>query len=276
MASAIRVLLPRFSETNTDLPPLSHYPTIDVAAYDEKEPLECSKKIAELVAGKWEPDDGLPMGYLFDYEKDIIAAYLHPENRRWPDWLARGCPRAWPSVTRLEAKTVSNPIPEERIGAWRSATDLIFVDAHVGGAPTAGQDVASQVTEQRLALPEAGPRRTLRYPVRDRLHVAVLVSGGIAPGINAVIAGIVERHYLYAQALTATRHHRFHIFGYRDGFQGVLRNSRKELKAGEVRDAANRAGSMIGTSRIPSLMDRQNVEQRRNVIRQLIRCTATF
>jgi hypothetical protein len=47
--------------------------------------------------------------------------------------------------------------------------------------------------------------------------VGILVSGGIAPGINAVIAGIVERQTMYAQQ----GHYRLNIHAYQNGLNAI-------------------------------------------------------
>ena len=67
-----------------------------------------------------------------------------------------------------------------------------------------------------LTLPEAGPRRDLHFSPDQPLRVDIVVSIGIAPGINAVIDGIVQRHFKYA-----TKHNvPLEVFGLQDGFLG--------------------------------------------------------
>ncbi len=54
----------------------------------------------------------------------------------------------------------------------------------------------------------------LAYPRIDHdLNVAVIVSGGITPGINAVIDGITQRHYMYARGKYNVR-----VYGFKDWF----------------------------------------------------------
>ena len=61
---------------------------------------------------------------------------------------------------------------------------------------------------EKIFFPEAGPREFSYFPRKDnkrlikgmqKLKVGILVSGGIAPGVNAVIDGIVQRHRKYAE-----------------------------------------------------------------------------
>ena len=75
-----------------------------------------------------------------------------------------------------------------------------------------------------LTFPEARPRKFLYYPKdHGQLRVGIVVSGGIAPGINSVIAGIVKRHVLYHKAANNPRGS-LNIIGYLEGFKSFLRN----------------------------------------------------
>jgi 6-phosphofructokinase 1 len=106
--------------------------------------------------------------------------------------------------------------------------------------------------------------------------VAVLVSGGIAPGINAVIDGIVQRHYLYANPLRYADSVRYRdtptctieIRGLLNGFRAfddpnnpftfryLIPNHGEQLTNSHIvtSDLANRGGSMLGTSRVDELI----------------------
>ncbi len=94
----------------------------------------------------------------------------------------------------------------------------------------------------------------------------MLVSGGIAPGINAVIDGIVQRHWLYAE-----RHgyeEGLKVFGFQNGFSAFddLESSNRLLAAklshykGKDRrldtfNHVNEGGSILGTSRVDDLIN---------------------
>jgi 6-phosphofructokinase 1 len=105
------------------------------------------------------------------------------------------------------------------------------------------------------------------------LKVGILVSGGIAPGINAVIDGIAQRHWLYAKQHAVGRPHPgVEIYGLRDGFlskgriqHSVMLRADKQQPIvgwnGEVFDTPNHAhegGSILGTSRVGALLHAGN------------------
>ncbi|HWS89872.1 MAG TPA: 6-phosphofructokinase [Pyrinomonadaceae bacterium] len=227
------------------------------AGLGEAEARDCAHEVATSLGAAWVPPDDLPLSYQFDYEKDIIAAYSRGEL---PGKLIEaGCPREWPAVTR-RVGDAENLVPEDEIGLFgdwdhehgapRDEEPQVFVaalaDYYKGGPGNV-----------RLALPEARPRKRLYYPNRQGggLTVGVMVSGGIAPGINAVIAGVVERQYLYAarggyeNALT--------VNGYYNGLDGLIRQGTlpKPLKPDMMKNQNTRGGSMLGTSRSRQFMD---------------------
>ena len=63
-----------------------------------------------------------------------------------------------------------------------------------------------------------------------------MVSGGIAPGVNAVIDGIVQRHWQYAKG----RRGELSIYGLTDGFLS-LGNWKDAQPATESREEATQA-----------------------------------
>jgi 6-phosphofructokinase 1 len=99
----------------------------------------------------------------------------------------------------------------------------------------------------------------LRYPLQQggSLGVGILVSGGIAPGINAVIDGIVSRHRLYSEKQNAAgKKHSLDIVGYREGFKALFRNGvpPQSLTSTAIRDVVEAGGSFLGTSRADELL----------------------
>lgn len=136
-----------------------------------------------------------------------------------------------------------------------------------------------------LSFPEAGPREILRYPSPGHPHllkVGILVSGGIAPGINAVISGIVNRHWLYARppvpqrgANTPYAPYKVEIYGYLEGFKALARGSGNHqlLTPEDVRDKAHRGGSILGTSRLPELLEPSR-DKRIDTIQEIIQALA--
>ena len=98
--------------------------------------------------------------------------------------------------------------------------------------------------------PGKGPRRGRRP------RFAILTSGGDAPGMNAVLAGATE-------AASAAR---VSLMGIPVAFEGLAEGRATTLHASEVRAAAGRSGTLLGTSR--------RVDLRR--ASQLDRCVAAI
>jgi len=203
--------------------------------------LECASLIAGWLPNHhWVPDDGLPLGYLFDYEKDIIEAYAAGvDGLVDTELFGRGVPERWPSVCRREAAH-ENRLPEALTGRHRTDDDVVLVDARARIARGAA-----------LTFPEAGPRPALHYSRKRQLQVRIVVSGGVAPGTNAVISGIVKRHELYAEQGGGPG---ASILGFTEGFRGLLRGATMALTEVDMRQAAHRGGSTLPTSRAEQLL----------------------
>ena len=71
--------------------------------------------------------------------------------------------------------------------------------------------------------------------------IAVLTSGGDAPGMNAAIRGVVRS--ALAEGLE--------VFGIYDGYQGLYNNKIKQLNRYSVSDIINRGGTFLGSARFP-------------------------
>lgn len=224
------------------------------------------------------------------------------------EWLEQGCPLRWPDVEMVsdERKWHPNPVPTDEIGAFRKNREdssLDDLDRPAPGVAAEEQgDAASPpplkvcescpedgheeervivdvrtvyhrfgvrcLQRQKLTFLEAGPRKVLAFPAGIRLKIGIVVSGGIAPGINAVISGIVERHRLY-QEMHGKRGgssvYNLEIFLYHDGLSGVLGDRCEQLGSndlGRMRGQSNLGGSMIGTSRHDVLLDISDARER--------------
>ena len=163
--------------------------------------------------------DGLPQSYPFSYEKEIIDAYLRkgglPEEK-----IREGCPREWPDVERNQANE-DNPAPQSQIGDFRdrvgnSDSSSQRRDPRVFSAALSDY-LSSDVSPPALSFPEAGPRKSVAFSRDKRINVGILVSGGIAPGVNAVLSGLMKRQVLYADfGGWACR-----ILMYREGFKAL-------------------------------------------------------
>jgi 6-phosphofructokinase 1 len=246
-------------------PPSSSTPETR-ASETRKSAVECAKSIIQRLGLPWLPDDGIPLGYPFAYEKDIIEEYVKGNGHASRERVAEGCPSIWPIVEHLPTY-YDNPLDPDEIGKFTDDTRII-VDSRL----RTSEGVPS------LALLEARPRERLRYPDWDRqprnLGVGILVSGGIAPGINAVIDGIVKRHTLYAEALRNEFPYALNIKGFAEGFRGFFHAGvqSKHLTVSMVEPFAEHGGSLLGTSRPEELLGsdpKERAECRRRIVMRL-------
>jgi 6-phosphofructokinase 1 len=204
------------------------------------------------------PVGGLPTEFLFNYEKDIIRAYIEGKGRFPEDKVSKGCPPIWPQVRTVEAAT-DNPMEPRIAGAWRDAAQ-VRVDARLLAE-------ADPSISERMVFPEAGPRKHVIS--QDPLRAAILVSGGLAPGINAAIEGIVERHRQYASAfLKRNPHYRLELEGYQEGFKALTgtANLPRLKDMANVKTQAMLGGSLLPTARADELLDRDPFIRRNRLI----------
>ena len=221
---------------------------------------------------------------LFTYEKNMIdcfhsLAILTPEApftkmlEKDRDELIKkfesGLPIRWPRIrVRTDSQLMSNPLLEQgAVGASRTGiSSLIEEGPCETGCPD--QVVAAALSkyhrdggqqrcmlEETLSFLEAGPRRNLMELGRA-VHAGIVVSGGIAPGVNAVIDGIVQRHTAYHKALTPKQG--IEICGFRHGFWGLSRSGmphsfRLPLTCEETSQHATEGGAFLETSRLENL-----------------------
>jgi 6-phosphofructokinase len=218
---------------------------------------------------------GLPeIPYVFDYEKDIIRFYLanrcyeyinqeigekeagdirnryHEILEAWPEekvreTLKRGIAAAWPSVYRYKP-TQRNTLHQDKFrGA--SGESFLRVNALVG----------LDVPGDPLVFLEAGPRPNVALPKDLNLTVAIVVAGGIAPGINAVIDASVQRHYAYHRA--SNQRYNLEVIGLKNGLLAIQESQEsashmRRLTPNLTVEHATRGGSMLGTSRDETLL----------------------
>jgi len=77
------------------------------------------------------------------------------------------------------------------------------------------------------------------------MRVGVLTGGGDCPGLNAVIRAVVRK---------AERHYGDQVFGFHDGWKGVLDNEGEDLDVQRLRGTLPRGGTILGTTRIHPYM----------------------
>ena len=75
--------------------------------------------------------------------------------------------------------------------------------------------------------------------------IAVLTSGGDAPGMNAAIRGVVRSSLSVG----------LEVFGVYDGYHGLYHNKIKQLTRYSVSDMINRGGTFLGSARFPEFKD---------------------
>lgn len=193
--------------------------------------------------------------------------------------VMKGVPPFWPAVSRQPDFTATRvnelvrpdddgdgldggPARTGEIGTARVGLDFLWPEDAPGRAPVrrkAHMVVAAALSkyhgndecrscplDNRHAFPEAGPRTTIYHTLPEK--VAILVAGGIAPGINAVIDGIVRRHQSYS-ATTVVK-------GVQHGFFGLANWNTEFVQDLTVRDVSSdvtHGGSCLATSRLKSL-----------------------
>ncbi|MFO0874674.1 MAG: 6-phosphofructokinase [Phycisphaerales bacterium] len=232
---------------------------INAFGLDESSARKCAEDIAKIMYRS--RLGAVPFGYPFSYEKEIVDEFVDPTKTQ----SGRPIPDRWPREMCVPAgQAYANPVPPAMIGELQET----------GIAASRVNVVARADTKlQPYSLLEARPRRWLVYPAAPyapMLRVGILVSGGIAPGINAVISGIWHRHRLYSECSRDPKYgqerpHKIEVYGYYEGFKALLERTHghapskpfKELheRNGEfVDEHAHLGGSMIGTSRCDRLI----------------------
>lgn len=223
---------------------------------------------------------GLPVGYPFQYEKDIISAYLSGGGSMSDKLVEEGCPPTWPQIKK-KTGSIDNPLKPKTVGNYRDwdETTKTIKDPQVISAALSDyhcKNTGNCMLGLHLSFPEAGPRKWLYHPhtdreqERDRFRVGIVVSGGIAPGINSVISGIVKRHIAYHEASRVKRAP-MKIYGYLEGFRSLFNSYRgprtkilydstsKESKENWLKSSifehSTQGGSIVPTSRTGSLME---------------------
>jgi 6-phosphofructokinase 1 len=121
---------------------------------------------------------------------------------------------------------------------WVDASDRVLLD-----------DTVAMVRDRAVAVQDlpgfeaGGPRRTIYFDP-SKTRVGIVTCGGLCPGVNNVIRGLVMEltvHYGVSR-----------IVGFRNGYQGFIARYRHpvmELTADAVRDINEDGGTILGSSR---------------------------
>ena len=75
-------------------------------------------------------------------------------------------------------------------------------------------------------------------------NIAVLTSGGDAPGMNAAVRAVVRKSIF----------HGLNVFGIKRGFQGLINHEIVPMKLGSVADTIHRGGTILLTARSPEFL----------------------
>jgi 6-phosphofructokinase 1 len=88
--------------------------------------------------------------------------------------------------------------------------------------------------------------------------IAVLTSGGDAPGMNACIRAVV-RTALY---------HNIEIIGFRHGYEGLINNENLQLQHKSVANIIQRGGTILKTSRSQRFRTEEGLQQAANTLKK--------
>lgn len=77
------------------------------------------------------------------------------------------------------------------------------------------------------------------------MKIAVLTSGGDAPGMNAAIRAVVRAGNVYGHE----------VYGVKDGYKGLVEDDMILLSHQSVSGMLNKGGTFLGTSRLPEFKD---------------------
>ncbi|WP_050182868.1 6-phosphofructokinase [Domibacillus robiginosus] len=89
-------------------------------------------------------------------------------------------------------------------------------------------------------------------------RLAILTSGGDAPGMNAVIRAVVK----------AAEHHQLSVFGVQNGYEGLINGDFYELIYEKVENIASKGGTILKTSRSAAFMTEEGRQQAVHQLRE--------
>lgn len=149
-------------------------------------------------------------------------------------------------VEQVGNPTFINPVGEDRLGSYH--------DPDARKCITADMEVIEDRIRAGKPLPNflaAGPRKMLKFDPAS-VTVAVVTAGGLAPGLNAVVHSIVDRH-LKTYGLNTSAGGE--LLGFREGFKGLYELTDKPadlyLEPGMTEGWLERGGALLGARRFP-------------------------
>lgn len=153
-------------------------------------------------------------------------------------------------VRKLLEPVHKNPAKQTELGRYRDPSEKKCVTADLALI----QEMQALYGEIPGFL-EAGPRENLAFKApepNEGLKVAVVTTGGLAPGLNSVIQTIVGRHRMTYHSLVGTEGG---VWGFQNSFGGLVgdRPDWIELKTKEIKEWSEKGGSELGADRFTDL-----------------------
>ena len=146
------------------------------------------------------------------------------------------------AVRKLGKRTFPSPLDGGLLERGESLhyvgeTDRVLVDGTLDMAVRRGVPVA-----ELPAFEPGGPRRTLFFDA-PRVRVGIVTCGGLCPGLNNVIRGLVVELYEHYGVS--------YVLGFRNGYQGLTSDGEEPevLTPASVKWINNQGGTVLGTSR---------------------------
>jgi 6-phosphofructokinase 1 len=149
------------------------------------------------------------------------------------------------SITSLGACRITSPMAplldaRQTTEHYVDEQDRVLLDDTLAGISSRGVPAG-----ELPGMEPCGPRRKIFFDP-SKTRAAIVTCGGLCPGLNDVIAGLVR---------TLTYHYRVRrVVGIRNGYQGFVADYGHdvvELTPESVRDIATDGGTVLGTSRGP-------------------------
>jgi 6-phosphofructokinase 1 len=150
-------------------------------------------------------------------------------------------------IEQLGPTTLPNPIGEIGEFNYVSEEERLLLNPHYSAL---GEYVHNQIFPDGFEL--AGPRKNIYFDP-TKVRAAIVTCGGLCPGLNAVIRGLVLQLWF--------SYHCKDILGIRFGYQGLGDQGLEplQLTPADVSDIHSKGGTMLGSSRgtppTPELVD---------------------
>lgn len=93
-----------------------------------------------------------------------------------------------------------------------------------------------------------------------KIHkIAILTSGGDAPGMNAAIRAVVRSSISYG----------LEVYAIYDGYAGLIEGKIKKMERSEVTNIINRGGTILGTARLPEFKEDEVAKKGADILKNL-------